>query len=242
MRDRAEKRSKRIKYILLPFLIIAMILLLRYGLHELGRGLFSIRKVEFIGNKHLSEKELKTLSGITEKHISTKSIRENLMKSPWIRDVSIRIDLPETLKIRIGETEPFALLEIKGRPFLIDDNGRLLEELRGEAVPFLPVILADPYKNRESFTEALNLAKVLKAREIAKERNRVEIIANKEKEDISVVIDGVVIKVGYGKYEEKFERLLELEEEIKKRAMAVEYIDLRFSDNVIVKPVKEVVR
>ncbi|MFN3480876.1 MAG: cell division protein FtsQ/DivIB [Thermodesulfovibrionales bacterium] len=209
-----------------------------------------MRKVVFIGNKHISENELKTISGITSNegsfndmiNISAKSIKTNLMKSPWITNVSIRRDFPDTLKIRVFETKPFAILEMKGKPFLIDEGGRLLEELKGGAIPFLPVILSDPFKNKDSFTEAINLAKVLRDKDIAKERNRVEIIANRDRESMSVLIDGVLIKVGYGNYDEKIERLFELEDEIRKKAQAVEYIDLRFSDNVIVKPVKEVVR
>lgn len=235
----------RLKYALL--LLALFLIVLIAGIQRFADYLFPIKEIVFIGNRHLSERELRELSGIgslrrDKINVSTRAIKANLVRSPWIKNVSIRRELPYTLKIRVYETEPFALLEMKGRPFLIDESGRLLEELRGEAIPFLPVILSDPFRNKESFAEALNLARVLKERDIAKERNRVEIIANREREDISVVIDGVVIKVGYGNYEEKFERLFDLEEEIKRRTTAIEYIDLRFSDNVIVKPVKEVVR
>lgn len=256
MWSRVKNRQKKTKVfwetirgkILVSSLALSLLILIGFSMKWLGKDILSIRKVVFIGNKHISESELRTLSGFSSKtsgtmtNISARSIKANLMKSPWIRNVSIRRELPDVLKIRVHETEPLAILEMRGRPFLIDGSGRLLEELRGVTVPFLPVILSDPFKNRESFTEAIKLAMVLKERNVAKERGRVEIIANRDKESISVVIDGLVIKVGYGEYGKKFERLFELEDEIKRRAMAVEYIDLRFSDNVIVKPVKEIVR
>lgn len=260
MKNRLKDKGSRLKiydYIRLKFMVISLftvvllVLLVNYGLHKFGKEFLPIKQVVFIGNKHISENELKTLSGITLNaevgpsdmiNISAKSIKSNLLKSPWIKNVSIRRDFPDTLKIRVFETEPFAILEMKGKPFLIDEGGRLLEELKGEAVPFLPVILSDPFNNKDSFAEAINLAKVLRDRNIAKERNRVEIIANRDKESMAVLIDGVLIKVGYGNYGEKIGRLFELEDEIRKRALAIEYIDLRFSDNVIVKPVKEVVR
>lgn len=255
---RVKNRQKKTKVfwetfrgkILVSSLALSLLILIGFSMKWLGKDILPIRKVVFIGNKHLSEIELRNLSGFSGKtrgsldisNISVGSIKANLMKSPWIRNVSIRRELPDVLKIRVYETEPLAILEMRGRPFLIDSSGRLLEELRGVTVPFLPVILSDPFKNRESFTEAIKLAMVLKERNVAKERGRVEIIANRDKESISVVIDGLVIKVGYGEYGKKFERLFELEDEIRRRAMAVEYIDLRFSDNVIVKPVKEIVR
>lgn len=233
------------KYFLALFIGLIII---GFSLKWLEKNFLPIRKVVFIGNKHISESELRTLSGFSSKtsgtmtNISASSIKVSLMKSPWIRNVSIRRELPDVLKIKVCETEPLAILEMRGRPFLIDNAGRLLEELRGVTVPFLPVILSDPFKNQESFAEAVKLAMVLRERNIAKERGRVEIVANRDKESLSVVIDGVLIKVGYGEYSKKFERLFELENKLRKRAMAVEYIDLRFSDNAIVKPVKEIVR
>jgi len=52
----------------------------------------------------------------------------------------------------------------------------------------------------------------------------------------------VVIRMGQGDYERKLSRLLALEDEIKKRQIAVDYVDLRFANRVVVKPISEVVR
>ena len=40
-------------------------------------------------------------------------------------------------------------------------------------------------------------------------------------------------------YKEKLEHLLELENQIKNSGILVDYIDLRFADKAIVKPIKE---
>ena len=61
-------------------------------------------------------------------------------------------------------------------------------------------------------------------------------------EDISMQVDGMLVKVGHGEYEEKLQRLLELEDEIMRRGIPVDYIDLRFANKVIVKPINEVIR
>ena len=55
-------------------------------------------------------------------------------------------------------------------------------------------------------------------------------------------VDGMLVKVGHGEYEEKLQRLLELEDEIMRRGIPVDYIDLRFANKVIVKPINEVIR
>lgn len=235
-----------------PFLIagavalfagVAVVLSLR--LYGALAGLFPVTEVVFSGNTHLSDAELKAMGGITRSDslltFSARSFSGKLLQSPWIREVSIRKEFPHRILVRVAETSPFAILEVKGRTFLIDDRGRMLEEMKG-TVPFLPIINADPFKDRENFLEALSLAKVIKDRKIATERNRVEIIADKGQENISMVLDNVVVKVGYGDYEQKLERLFSLEDEIRKRAITVDYVDLRFANRVVVKPISEVVR
>jgi cell division septal protein FtsQ len=52
----------------------------------------------------------------------------------------------------------------------------------------------------------------------------------------------MVVKVGAGDYKEKLQRLLELEEDIQRRQITVDYIDVRFANRVVVKPIKEVIR
>ncbi len=246
LKGRSGFKLKVIVLGIISFSILSLLIFLRYGIYLFGREFFPVKKVVFIGNRHVSEKELMILFGISidssRVDHGLKSIKANLLRSPWVKDAIIRREFPDRIKIKIVETSPLAILEMKGKPFLIDEEGKLIEEMHGEAIPFLPVILSDPFKNKTCFTEAIKLARILREWNIAKERNRVEILADRDKENISVIIDGIVIKVGYGNYNEKLERLFELEDEIRKRAMVVEYIDLRFSDHVVVKPVKEVVK
>jgi hypothetical protein len=47
------------------------------------------------------------------------------------------------------------------------------------------------------------------------------------------------VKVGYGKYNEKIDRWKNLEAEIRRRNIMIDYVDLRFMDKVIVKPLKK---
>jgi cell division protein FtsQ len=209
--------------------------------------MFPVREILFSGNMHITEAELNTLAGVRPGEglltVSGRDVSSRLLQSPWIRTVSIRKDLPDRLMIRVSEATPFAILDRKGQAFLIDEKGRLLEKIHGDSVPFLPIISADPERMHESFIEAIRLAAVIKERKIATERNRVEIIANvKAPEELSLVVDSVVIKIGRGDYEQKLERLFALEDEIRKRMVTVDYVDLRFANRVVVKAISEVVR
>jgi len=205
---------------------------------------FPVKKIIFNGNKHLTIDELRALAGIHGKEsliaLSGKSVSQRLLKSPWIRSASVSKVFPDTLSIVISEVVPFALLDVNGHIFLSDDKGNLLEELKDNTIPFLPIITGDPFKEKEGFSEALTLAKTMIDMGFSSERDQIEIVLSKPQE-LTSVIDGTVVKIGIGEYREKLERLLELQEEIQKRKIPVDYIDLRFANRVVVKPIKEVI-
>lgn len=201
-----------------------------------------LKQVVFTGNRHLTDDELKELSGIGVQEslvtVSNREVSQRLLKSPWILSVNIRKEYPDTLSLAIKEAAPFALLDMNGRLFLIDENGKLLEEMKDGSIPFLPVITGDPFHEKEGFSDALNLAKLMNDRRFSLERDYIEIILSKPHE-LTITIDGTVVIIGSGKYKEKLERLLELENRIETSGILVDYIDLRFADKAIVKPIKE---
>ena len=107
--------------------------------------------------------------------------------------------------------------------------------------PSFPVITGDPFGEKEVFSEAIRLAKAIKETGLLAKKDHVEIIAHKP-EELAANLDGILVKVGVGEYHEKLGRLMDLEEEIKRRHIPVDYIDLRFANRVVVKPVSEVIK
>jgi len=247
--NRVKKKSRRLKTlgtvrniaVIVSIFAAAIVSYVYLHGHPI-KPFFSIKHVAFIGNKHLTDDELRTLAGISLRSslvsVSGKEVGRQLLKSPWVRSVSLRREFPDTLSIAIEEAEPFALLDKQGHLFLLDERGKLLEELKDNSVPFLPVIEGDPFKEKEGFSEALNLVRLMNSKGLLSERDRIEIIAHKP-HDLSVRVDETVVKMGVGAYEEKIERLIQLEEEINKTGVSVDYIDLRFADRAIVKPVTD---
>lgn len=247
--NKLKRGRKRIKAsgivrnmsVLLSVLTVAILAYFYLYSHPL-KSVFPVRHVAFIGNRHLTDDELRQLSGICLNDslfmISGSQVSRRLLKSPWVRSVSLRKEYPGTLSIAIREAEPFALLDMNNHLFLLDGNGNLLEELRDDSIPFLPVITGDPYNEKEGLSEALKLARFLNEKGFSSETDRVEIVAHKPTE-LSVKIDGVLVKVGAGEYEEKIERLIKLEKDIKSMGVPIDYIDLRFERKAIVKPMSE---
>ncbi|MBI3377879.1 MAG: FtsQ-type POTRA domain-containing protein [Nitrospirae bacterium] len=245
---RIKKRRCLLKLFALFLLITGAYWGAKYAIDTARKTLFPVKEIVFSGNKHISESELKAIMGINGNEslfgLSSKELEARLLKSPWIKAVSFRKDFPHRFTVRIEESTPYALLERNGRTFFIDDKGNRLEELKGEAIPFLPVISGDPFKNSSVFSEVLNLVRTMKDKGFIAVKDRIEIIIPRGAgpEDISMQVDGMLVKVGHGEYEEKLQRLLELEDEIMRRGIPVDYIDLRFANKVIVKPINEVIR
>lgn len=243
-RHQAERFIKAAKYfgfVVLSVLMVVAAIYMATGI----KSAFLVRNVVITGNGHLADDELKTMAGLRVDEnlitLSGRRISDKMMKSPWIRSVAVRKEFPDRLLIRISEAESFALLDLKGKLFIVDDRGTMLEELRDIAVPFLPIISSNPYQEKEAFQEAIILAKAIKNTGLLSGKDHIEIISHKPQE-MSVNVDGIVVKVGEGEYEEKLARLADIEQEIKSRNIPVDYIDLRFANRVLVSPVNEVVR
>ena len=222
------------------FIVIFAIAIFIYIYLRPVRSVFPIKHVVFTGNKHLTDDELRVLTGVNANDslitISNKKVSLRLLKSPWIKSISVRKQFPGTLSLVIEEAVSFALLDMNSHLFLIDEKGKLLEELKGDSIPFLPVITGDPFREKEGFSEALNLARLMNDKGFSPGRDHIDIFARKPHE-LTVTIDGTVVKMGSGMLEEKLKRLIELEDEIKNRGIPVDYIDLRFAGKAIVKPI-----
>ena len=235
-------RVKTVALITLPLLILAAL-----GYFALGRvrSAFIVNRVVFTGNVHLPDEDLRNLAGLKGGEnllaLSGWGIFRKISASPWVSYVAVRKEFPDKLHVLVKETEPFALLDMKGRLFIVDEKGRMLEELRESSMPFLPIINGDPYQEKEAFSEAINLVRAIKDTGLLSRKNHIEVIAHKMQE-VALNLDGTVVKIGSGEYADKLSRLIELENEIKARRIPVDYIDLRFANRVIVKPVNEVIR
>jgi cell division protein FtsQ len=208
------------------------------------RTLFPIQKITFSGNTRLTDEELRTAAGVHLRKslvfISNKKISQQLLKSPWVKSVHMRKEFPDTLALTIRESEPFAILDKNDHLYLIDEDGKILEELRNNSIPFLPIISSDPVKEKEGLKEALNLVKTMNDEGMSSDWEHIEIIAHKPQE-ISLSIDGTCVKIGAGMYKEKLGKLVQLEKEIMEMGIPIEYIDLRFEKRAVVKPVTDMV-
>ncbi len=235
-----KKEKKRFYYLVIPPLLAVVLCL---SVFSLIRHLLHVTEIVFIGNHHLKNEELSALCKIRKKSelfgVSGRDIYQGLKQSPWIKDAVVRKELSGLVLIKVTERLPVALLSIADKPFLIDNEGIVLEQMKEGSILLLPVIKGiDPVRNRETYAGAVRFAGVLYDKRVVSYNGDVEITGQKP-EDLSLKIDNIVIKVGMGDFEKKLERLAFVRDEIQKRNITVECIDLRFANKIIVKPVSQ---
>ncbi|HMK61637.1 MAG TPA: FtsQ-type POTRA domain-containing protein [Dissulfurispiraceae bacterium] len=200
-----------------------------------------VREINFFGNKHLTTADLLSLTGLSYKKplfsITTREIYKKLKTSPWIKDALVRKDLSGNITIYLTEAVAEAVLLVNDKPFLVDSEGTRLEHIKPESLYFLPVVKINPTSHKDAYLDALELATALNERKVAAHGGNIELTGIKP-EDVTMKVDGVPVKIGAGDLQSKLEKLDFVRNELAKRNMEVEYIDLRFADRIVVKPLK----
>jgi cell division protein FtsQ len=209
---------------------------------------FELHEVVFVGNSHLSDADMLRLMGVRMGrnllNISSEEMAEGLMSSPWVREASLRKEFMHRIRVMVVEAEPVALLRNEGGTYLVDSEGKVLEQLSEQTETFLPLIIvrrAGDYG--EAYVEALSLAQVVKEAGLLERHGRVEIVGLENGvKALSIRVDGVEVRVGHGEYRKKLARYFELSDDIRRRRIDVEYVDVRFANRVVVKPLTEMMR
>ncbi len=200
-------------------------------------SLLKIKHFQVEGNKILNDRNVISLMGARNKNLFLLDLNETaekLTRSQWIRNVQLRKEYPDTLLVRVMETEPVALLREGNSIYLIGDKGLKLKKLN-KAIPLFPIIKVKR-KNKEAYDAAVELANTIRKNQIMMGKP-IEINGTKP-ENISIRFNSNLILIGFGGYGKKLQKYLVLRDEIKKKNIQVEYIDMRFSNRLIVKPLK----
>jgi len=133
-------------------------------------GFFTIKEIEIIGAKRVSQKEILKRSGL----IAGKStilffedkVTSEILKNHWITSVYIRRELPRKVVIEVKEAEPFCLfLEDGGDLYYMTETGKKLGTANFNDGLDFPVLIGDGIWTSELIGEALDVLKLsLKSR------------------------------------------------------------------------------
>ncbi|MDL1958478.1 MAG: FtsQ-type POTRA domain-containing protein [Deltaproteobacteria bacterium] len=112
--------------------------------------LFRVSQVLMKGCNHLTEEEVLQLSDVTAQDnllsLDLKSIATSIEAHPWVHTVEVKRKLPDHLMITIKEHTPVALLN-SDKMYLLDEQGKIIDELSTKEPISLPIITGIDPKN-----------------------------------------------------------------------------------------------
>lgn len=206
-----------------------------------------VRYIRISGNNYVTKDELVTyLKGVQGDNIlkvHIKDIANKIKRHPWIKDVSVRRELPDTIFVDISERTPAVYLNNKGRLYIADEEGVILDNKTGSILS-LPVVYGvtirdvrlggkSPYKQIDK--------QLLSALEVIRELSSLPWIdlANvgievEERSQVVLHLKGFRIKLGRGRYKEKLNRFYEIAKNLEDKGVSYKEVDLRFDNQVIV--------
>lgn len=208
---------------------------------------FKAQHIIIRGDSRLTPKQIMDVAKINKEtnilSVNLPTIRKRLQAVPWIAEVEVYREFPGSIIIFIKEHKALAVIDL-GRLFLFNQNGEIFKEATAEEAAGFPVITgvdcadwkspgAPKTQVFSSVMEILNMG--------GKDK---EVITNKMIKTIEVDremglilhIDGPIgaIKLGYGDYRTKYDRLDKIFTYIKGRenVPVIDALDVRVVDHV----------
>lgn len=157
------------------------------------------------------------------------ALRRRIESIGWIRQATVWRQLPDTLHIEVVEREPFARWQIDGRVYLIDRDGKVLEESdRPDFVHLMLLVGAGASDKANELMALLEIDPLLSQQVVnaIRVRNR--------RWDIEFT-NGVIARLPEENPDQAWIRLIGLEREHGLLRRDIEVVDLRLEDRLIVR-------
>jgi len=233
------------------FLVIVLYATSR-GLHLLTAApALRVNRIVLHGNHQLSQRDiLGLLHGLRDSNVLLADLdgwRTRLLKSPWIKEASLRRELPGTVEITIAERDPLGIGRINDKLYLVATDGVVIDGFSARYAAFdLPLIdgLHSGPHNAEGLlvdeTRATLATDVLhdlqRASDVAGRVSQID-VSNEDDAVVLLADDPARVHLGREQFSERLRAYLELAPTLRARVPAIDYVDLRFDSRVFVRPI-----
>jgi len=240
-RNYRRVQVQRLFAVVRNILIIAAIALGAFAAyrHTQSGAQFAVKTIEIDGARHTPRAALEAITrqyvGMNLFKIDIGRVRRDLGALAWVRHVDIEEKVPDTLRIRIVERTPVALVLSDGPVHYVDDDGVTFAELStavGDSD--LPVISG---ARGAELAHCVGLLRDLRARD-AQLYARVSEVRPVAPRGFAIFDRelGAFVYAGAGDLSAKWRDLYAIVANEKLVRGAIEYADLRFQNRIVVKP------
>lgn len=214
-----------------------------------GIRLFSLERIEVSRMKRVSRDEIIALAGVKPGdpmlRLDLKRVAEQIEKNPWVETLRLRRHFPSTLTIELTEREPVAVVNM-GYLYYLDSKGEIFKPLtEGDRLDY-PIFTGiteedlgkDPAGTKAMISTALGIMDLLRKGTTFRLENVSEIHLDKGYGyTLFTAEGGIPVKLGNGDFQAKLARLSRIYGDLAAQSSALEYIDLNYSDKIVVKKV-----
>lgn len=140
--DPRQRNRKRWIISLTSFaaLVVALVLVLSFS------PILAIKNIELEGNSLVKDRDLEAalqpIHGIPLARVGTGTVMELLSDIPAIKDAIVQVEMPNTLKVKIIEHDPVAILVDGSTRYLVGAEGQKLIKLGAKEKKNLPEVKA----------------------------------------------------------------------------------------------------
>jgi cell division protein FtsQ len=211
----------------------------------------TVTRITVQGNQRMSRGEvlglLDGLSGASIVMTDLESWRQRLLASPWVAHASIRRMFPGTLAVSITERRPIGIGRMKGTLFLIDRTGAVIDEF-GPNYADLDLPIIDGLGVKPGDDGTADEARAALAGRLMSElesrpglASRVSQIDVTDRRNAIVLLKGdtALLRLGDERFSERVQAYLDLMPALRERMPGIDYVDLRFGERVVVRPLNE---
>lgn len=227
--------------------LITIGVLLILGLVSLvNSNYFQLEDIEIKGNKLLSDEDIITycdLEDINIFNIDRRKLANKLIELPQIKGVVVTRDLPKRLIIEVNERRPIAIIGIQSSYQIIDSEGQIIATTKNLAYWNLPLVTGvevinegDQLEINSQIKKAISYLGLLSDQVLGEIS---ELNITKEDGIQLFLVDGGVVKLS-SNFDNKAKSKIftSVYNDIKSKGQKIEYIDLRYGNNVIVRLAK----
>jgi cell division protein FtsQ len=211
--------------------------------------LFKLDTIEVTNNHRVDRLEIIALANVRTgddlMKLNLSKIGEQLEKNPWIESVRVKRYFPHSLTIEVREREPVAIINV-GYLAYLDAKGNVFKPLNdGDSLNY-PIVTGvteedlsrDPTATKKALQESVKLIALLKQGQLF----RLDDVSELHYDQgfgftLFTTLGGIPVRLGNDGHQEKLSRLARIFKELQPQMLSLEYIDLNYTDKIIVKKV-----
>lgn len=223
-------------------LLLSVVALMTAGMIGIFYGIiqapyFGLRETVVRGCKEITEQEVLSLAALRPSvsilAVNREKVARRVKQNPWVREVSVGLELPDRMVIRVQERTVRAIVKGKDGLHLMDTAGNLFKRVeRSDDVDF-PVVTGyeNPAAVDAGFQKAVAFLNKLAE---TKSHPNIQDIASVHLDPVAglsmVTMSGLCLKLGFDQYDEKLARLTTVMADLERRTGRPRYAGVDLDD------------